>query len=785
MLGYTFPCFLRGRNQLNSSRSTVPTAILIAVLVVGTVLSGAVYIRSIRNLLVSDLENSLASTSEQAASSIEAKLDGQVDALNAIASLQSIADPEAPLDDKLEILRAEAERRGFIRLNIAGLDGMSHTSDGKTADISDREYFKKAIAGEPNISDKIISRHGDGEVVAQAAPVYYAGEIVGVVVATQSVSHISDLVAQMTLPHGEDLCIIGADGSIVTHCDGLDVSGDTSFFEAIEPENSASTIAEVKRIASSGASGVAHLTYGGSQRLVGITPIEGTQAWQLFVGTPTKTVMATSNRVLIFSFALLAFALFLTGVVAAYISTLRRRYLTAENEHLKEVQDLAYKDQLTGLPNRLSMKRELLDRFATCRREKTVGAVFLVDINDFQVVNNTFGQAVGDRMLVEVADRLRTLQESEAGEVLVGRFAGDDFLVVLTGAERRSEIATMAADITGLFAEPFSASDGEFRLTASIGVVIHNENLDCAVIDVEELIRHCELSLAQAQLAQTGHYFIFDTDLGKRADDEIQMEHDLRHAIENDEFLLHYQPQFDSRLKKIVGFEALLRWNSPRHGMVPPMTFIPMAEKTGMITDIGRFVVDRTFEFARKVEPLGIRVSCNCSAVELLQADFVGNVLECFQKHGLSRGTVAIEITESSLIGSFERVSKKLHMLRRHGIAIHLDDFGTGFSSLTYLKSLPLDVVKIDKSFTSDVADEAVNRDIIRTIVTLCDHLSLGVIAEGIETRDQLMAVQGCGCDVMQGYCISRPVEEAAAIEMIQHAESLSCQREDASEDKE
>lgn len=751
----------------------------------GTALSGVVYINSIRNLLVFDLENSLASTSEQAAGSIEAKLGGQIDALNVIAGLEAIADPEAPLDEKLEILRTEAERRGFIRLNISGVDGISYTSDGKSADISDREYFKEALAGEPNISDKIISRHGDGEVVAQAVPVYYAGEIVGVLVATQSVTHIAEMVATMTLPHGEDLCIVATDGSIVTNCNELNASGDTSFYEAIQAETPATTIADVRRIASSSISGVARLTYGGSERLVGITPIHGTAGWQLFVGTRTKTVMATANRVLVLSFALLALALFVGFVVVAYVSSLRRRYLDAENQHLGEVQDLAYKDQLTGLPNRLSMKRELLDRFATCRREKTVGAVFLVDINDFQVVNNTFGQAVGDRMLVEVADRLRTLQDSDAGEVLVGRFAGDDFLVVLTGAERRSEIAAMAADITSLFAEPFAAADGEFRLTASVGVVIHNENLDCAVIDVEELIRHCELSLTQAQLAQSGHYFIFDTDLGRRADEEIQMEHDLRHAIENGEFLLHFQPQFDSRLKKIVGFEALLRWNSPRHGMVPPMIFIPMAEKTGMITDIGRLVVERTFQFARKVESLGIRVSCNCSAVELLQTDFVANVLESFQKYGLSRGTVAIEITESSLIGSFEHVSKKLHMLRRHGIAIHLDDFGTGFSSLTYLKDLPLDVVKIDKSFTADVASEAVNRDIIRTIVTLCEHLSLGVIAEGIETRDQLMAVQGCGCDIMQGYCISRPVEEAAAMAMIANSETLSCVREDAAEDKE
>lgn len=740
-----------------------PKLVVVLVLAVGMLLMGAVYIEAVRSLLVSDQERALTSIASQAASALEASLNGQVEALEAIAGLESIADPEASLESKLAILKSESERRGFIRLSIADPMGKAHGSDGQTLDVSDREHFKRALEGEPFLSGRLEAMTGQGAIVVQAVPVYYAGEIVSVLMATEQVDTVSTLLDGLTFLRDESACVIMDDGSLVAVDGTSPFITSENFYDKLAASTDADDLASLRTSIAGGVPGAGSYVLDGEARFAGYARVPGTDGWHIVVSSESDVVMAQANRIILMSLSLLAAIALLVGMITVYTLALRRRYSASERMHLREVQELAYKDQLTGLPNRISMAREMLNYFAVCRRDRMTGAAFLIDIDDFHLINNTFGHALGDRMIAEVGQRLRTLQDAATGRVIAGRFGGDDFIVVNIGVKDRDDVNAFIKRINALFEAPLAIAEGGLRLTVSIGVVMYNEFHDCPMIDIEEMVRHCELALAQAHKMESQNFFVFDEALGRIYDDELHMQYELRGALERHEFTLHYQPQFDLHEDRIVGFEALLRWNSPRYGTVSPAIFIPMAERGGFIVDIGRFVIDRAFAFAKSVEGSGMEVSANCSAIEILQNDFVDYVADRFDAYRLKPGDVAIEITESSLIGSFDRVVDKLEQLRSRGIAVHLDDFGTGFSSLTYLKDLPLDVVKIDRSFTVGLETETINRDIVTAIVILCNHLGLQSLAEGVETEAQLRVLRECGCDKVQGYLVSMPLPQHEA----------------------
>ncbi|MGE5677547.1 MAG: putative bifunctional diguanylate cyclase/phosphodiesterase, partial [Pseudomonadota bacterium] len=241
-------------------------------------------------------------------------------------------------------------------------------------------------------------------------------------------------------------------------------------------------------------------------------------------------------------------------------------------------------------------------------------------------------------------------------------------------------------------------------------------------------------------------------------------EKDLKEAFENKEFELHYQPQVCTGNKTVTGFEALLRWNSPKYGQVSPSVFIPVAEETGLINDIGKLVIDYSFAFAKSLQGQGLCVSCNVSPVQLIQSDFVDAVIGMYDKYGLKKGEVAIEITENILVESFEDTNDKLRRLREKGILIYLDDFGTGYSSLTYLKNLPIDIVKIDKLFIDDITIEGSEKSLVKSILSLAHDIGLKVVAEGVENEYQRECLAQCECDFVQGYLIGKPVPERLAL---------------------
>ncbi len=431
------------------------------------------------------------------------------------------------------------------------------------------------------------------------------------------------------------------------------------------------------------------------------------------------------------------------------------RDITERKQHMEKIHHLAYFDSLTDLPNRAYILKELQERLDQC----AAGSAFFIDVDNFKDINDTHGHSCGDRMLVEIAGRLGTLSSPH---LTLSRLGGDEFLVLSANAEEAVVLA-LGDQILALFKEAISIENVNFYITCSIGIAIYPRDGRT----VEELLKHADLAMYKAKSRGRDKYVLYDSSMVTELAQRTDLEKRLREAYRNSEFILHYQPQVAVESGRIVGIEALIRWNSTSYGLIFPGKFITVAEEMGLINEIGKWVIESSFAFARSLMHKGICVSCNVSPVQLKQSNFVGDVIEVFDRYGLRKGSVALEITESCLVESFGDTYAKLAELRAHGIMIYLDDFGTGYSSLNYMKNLPIDVLKIDKSFIDNITADGVEGQIVKTIVSLARQIGLKVIAEGVEAKEQQLYLTACGCNAIQGYLFSRPVPESEIRDLI------------------
>jgi diguanylate cyclase (GGDEF)-like protein/PAS domain S-box-containing protein len=426
--------------------------------------------------------------------------------------------------------------------------------------------------------------------------------------------------------------------------------------------------------------------------------------------------------------------------------------ITERKQYMEKIHHLAYYDSLTGLPNRAYIMNELQERLDPCAAGS--GSAFFIDVDNFKVINDTHGHSFGDRMLVEIARRLDALTSQH---LTPSRLGGDEFLVLSANTAGNAEVLELGDIILALFKEAVSIDNVSFHITCSIGVAVYPRDGQT----VEEILKHADLAMYKAKSLGRDKYVLYDSSMIAELSQRTELENHLREAYKNREFLLHYQPQVAAESGRIVGIEALIRWNSTSYGLVFPGKFIPVAEEMGLINEIGKWVIESSFAFARSLMHKEICVSCNVSSVQLKQSSFVEDVIEVFDRLGLQKGSVALEITESCLVESFDDTYAKLAKLRARGIMIYLDDFGTGYSSLNYMKSLPIDVLKIDKSFINNITADGIEKQIVKTIVSLAREIGLKVVAEGVETKEQQAYLTDCGCHVIQGYLFSRPVPEA------------------------
>jgi len=425
------------------------------------------------------------------------------------------------------------------------------------------------------------------------------------------------------------------------------------------------------------------------------------------------------------------------------------RDLTDRRTAERRIRQMELHDMLTGLPNRKQFNRLVLEQL----REKGRGVLFVLDLDRFKLINDTLGHRIGDRLLMQVAKRLEQLQEQEG--IIVSRHGGDEFAVFCAAADE-DEAERKVSSLHELLSASYLVDGHELFVTPSIGVAMADFS-DRRDVDVEALVRQADAALHVAKEKGRNTVVMYDESISEENYDKIHLIAQLRKAIEKEEFELHYQPRFDIRTGRPVGVEALIRWNNPFIGTVLPNRFIPLAEETGLIVPIGHWVLMTACRQAKRWLDGGLRipVSVNISGYQFHHDDIVARVQQVLESTGLPPELLNLEVTES--LPLIELSAEKLKKIRALGVGISLDDFGTGYSSLNYLRSLPFDVLKIDKSFTQRVMEDEFHSSMVQSIITLTHILGKRVVAEGIEKEEHLRFLQSTGCDEAQGYLLSRP----------------------------
>jgi diguanylate cyclase (GGDEF)-like protein len=415
---------------------------------------------------------------------------------------------------------------------------------------------------------------------------------------------------------------------------------------------------------------------------------------------------------------------------------------------------LAYHDSLTDLPNRSLFVDRLGQGLIAARREKRFAAAVFLDIERFRMVNESFGRRAGDDLLREVAERLRA---GARDEDTVARVGADHFAIAVAPCDQPADtIQWLLERIAEGFSRPMVIDGVELRVTLKAGIAVFPND----GASTEALCANAETALKHAKQAAT-RYLFYAPEMNARVAESLALEHRLRRAIEDGRLALHYQPKVDARSGELAGLEALIRWQDPELGAVPPAKFVSVMEETGMILVAGRWALARAVEDILRWQALGLdvpRTSVNVSAIQLRQKDFVESVLDAIAGFGRAEPLLDVEITESVLVDDMDETTRKLQTLRRAGVEISVDDFGTGYCSLSYLARLPVDVLKIDRSFVVRMRDAGYPRNIVAMIVSLAHTLGLKVIAEGVEDAEQVRLLRDLGCDQIQGYLVSRPV---------------------------
>jgi diguanylate cyclase (GGDEF)-like protein/PAS domain S-box-containing protein len=430
------------------------------------------------------------------------------------------------------------------------------------------------------------------------------------------------------------------------------------------------------------------------------------------------------------------------------------RDVTNRNATDKRLNHLAHFDALTGLPNRALFYGTLKRTLALASTKDWTVAVLFIDLDNFKDVNDSLGHAVGDELLCQFSSRLLGCVRTRD---TVGRLGGDEFAVILLAEDGQHGAAEVAAKIWDLMRAPFDLADQEVFVTASIGIAVHPDDAS----DPETLIKYADTAMYRAKQAGRDTFRYFTAQMNADVLARRGLEAALRRAVENSEFVLHYQPKMRLHTNRIVGVEALLRWQRPGHGMVSPGHFIPALEESGLIVDVGRWVIATACRQAKiwadsEIGPL--QISVNVAGRQFLDRELEGDVSDALCDYHCTGELLELELTESSLMTNTEHTVNALQGLKRLGVEISIDDFGTGYSSLAYLQRFPIDKLKIDIAFVRSITTNADDAAIALTIIRLAQSLKMVVIAEGVETAAQLDFLRRNGCDQIQGYYVSRPL---------------------------
>lgn len=456
-----------------------------------------------------------------------------------------------------------------------------------------------------------------------------------------------------------------------------------------------------------------------------------------------------------------------SGIIKNY--TFFSTDITKFKQNEERLQHMAHYDVLTNLPNRSLMFDRLNQVLRMARRYRHTVSVMLLDLDRFKEVNDTLGHHVGDRLLIEVSQRLvGYVRESDT----VARLGGDEFLIILPEVRNPNNAVQVAQKFIDLLSAPFEFDGNDVYISVSIGIAMYPGDGE----ETHQLVKNADTAMYHAKAQGKNNFKFFTEDINKSTIERFLLETRFRRALEKLEFQLNYQPKVDIRTGSIIGMEALLRWYHPEQGHIDPRLFIPLAEETGLIVQLGEWVIREACRQIKRWQDEGLphlRVSVNISARHFHRKDLAELIVDIIKETGLASKYLMLEITESMIMENVDEAIMALKKFKNMGISTSIDDFGTGYSSLNYLKRFSIDELKIDGSFIKDIEGNSDNRKVISAIIALAHSLNLSVVAEGVETKSQLDFLTDNGCDEIQGYYFSKPLSSEAFKNLIQQGLNL------------
>jgi len=641
------------------------------------------------------------------------------------------------------------DAQGILRASTAG------PQPAPPVDLSDREHYRAQLESNEDrlfISKPLIGRvSGKWSVQLSRRFLNTDGTFGGVIVVSLDPEHFTKFYSKVDLASSGSISLIGDDG-VVRSAGGQ--SGNVKMGQDIRGTESFDRMQRgVNSVFEEQDSSTGHV------RLVALRKVRGQPLW-VSVSLDKNEVLASSVTDL--RNGGIAVAL-LTLVILAAMELIFRTEAGARQKS-EQLARLASEDSLTGLLNRRGFRSALEDIQGQGRTETETPsdveyAVLFLDLDRFKVINDTLGHRIGDLLLQETAKRLRLALRSTD---VLARLGGDEFAVIAPYVKTRSALDDLANSLIKSIREPFELGGYRVRTTISIGIAVSPTDGE----DADGLVVAADLALYAAKEHNRDGYQFYETSMTKELTDRRQIEVDLREAVERNELELYYQPIVSLESSKITGFEALVRWNHRTKGFVPPSDFIPVAEDTGMMTELGEWALVEACSKIAKL-PADITLAVNLSPVQFSAPDLVDIVQRALIMSGLAANRLELEITERLLLENNEHTISMLRRLRQLGVRIALDDFGTGYSALSYLRKFPMDKLKIDRSFVTDIATRSDQVAIIQAVLSIARALGMSVTAEGVETAIQRDFLKALGCDNAQGYLFGRPIPFDEIVEMV------------------
>ncbi|HCQ6055438.1 TPA: EAL domain-containing protein [Clostridioides difficile] len=707
---------------------------------------GYIYIEDTKHLLMSEAKIHIKEVAVQGSQLAQRQIEKDLNVLNIFSNYYA-SNPDIPNEEKMKNLLDEMENQKFYTMAIVDINGNAENTKGDKFSVKDREFFKNSIKGKKYVSSPYVDEVNKSiKKIAISVPLLNNDKVVGVLYCTYNINTLMKLINISFYENNSISYVVKNDGTIILHPQGDSLS--KNIYKLLEQDNDIQEVNRLKKELQENKTGATVLNMLEERRYLGYATMDNGNSennyikdWNLIFSIPETVVFSNSKQIINRAvYAVLSIVLIFIAIIFYII------YIKKSNE--KEILSLAYEDKVTYIGNQNKFYREcskyLLDK------PSLNYIIVYFDINNFKMINDTFGYEFGDNLLITIAKALK--EELTEGEVYA-RLSSDYFAIFCDYKNGRNKIIRKLDNIRSNIESNLSIV---FEISLCVGIYFVEEG----EVDIQKAVNKANMARSVAK-GKNINYAIYNEDVRNKLSEESMILDDIKIALVKNQFEVYYQPKFSLVTGEMIGSEALIRWNHPEHGFISPAVFIPIAEKSKLILKIGRFVFERVCNDLSEWKKQGkkiVPVSVNLSRVELYQPDIVKFINKTIQMYNLSSDFIEIEITETVAINELNILKNVLNELRKHGFSISMDDFGTGYSSISCLRDMPIDILKLDKSFLGGIEHDERSRNIAKSIVSLAKSLDLVVIIEGVESKEQAELMKQFGCDLVQGFYFARPM---------------------------